>query len=207
MSDAARGHSAATVYEASPSSVRVCDPGLRAVWAGARLAGPAFTVRGIGGDNLALHQAVALAPAGGVLVVDLQQAAHGHWGEILAVAAQQRGIVGLVVDGGVRDVTEMATLSFPVFARHVTVLGTGKDHPGRFGAAVRVGGTVIHAGDLIVGDGDGVVVVPAGTVTDTLERADARVAAERQALAAIRAGTTTLDYYRLTPSTDTTGMR
>ena len=204
MSDAARGHSAATVYEAAPSTVRVCDPGLKAVWTGARVAGPAFTVQGIGGDNLALHQAVALAPAGSVLVVDLQQAAHGHWGEILAVAAQQRGISGLVIDGGVRDVTEMAALGFPVFARHVTVVGTDKDHHGRFGAAVRAGGVVVRAGDLVVGDADGVVVVPADAVTDTLRRADARVAAEQQALAAIRAGATTLDYYRLPPSADTT---
>jgi 4-hydroxy-4-methyl-2-oxoglutarate aldolase len=207
MSDAARGHSAATVYEASPASVRVCDPGLRAVWAGARVAGPAFTVQGIGGDNLALHQAVATAPAGSILVVDLQQAAHGHFGEILAVAAQQRGILGLVVDGGVRDVTELAALAFPVFARHVTVVGTGKDHPGRFGAAVRVGGVVVRAGDLVVGDADGVVVVPADAVTDTLARADARLAAEQKALAAICAGVTTLDYYHLAPSADMTEVR
>ena len=197
MSDAARGHSAATVYEAAPQSVRACDPGLRAVWTGARVAGPAFTVGGIGGDNLALHQAVAVAPAGSVLVADLQQAAHGHWGEILAVAAQQRDIRGLVVDGGVRDVMELAAIGFPVFARHITVVGTGKVHPGRFGAPVRVGGVVIQTGDLVVGDADGVVVVPADVVTDTLDRADARVAAEKRALAAIRAGTTTLDHYRL----------
>lgn len=197
MTDAARGHSAATVYEAAPSSVRACDPGLRAVWPGARVAGPAFTVQGLGGDNLALHQAVAAAPAGSVLVADLQQAAHGHWGEILAVAAQHRGILGLVIDGGVRDVAEQATLGFGVFARHVTVVGTGKEHPGRFGVAVHVGGVLVRAGDLVVGDTDGVVVVPAATATETLDNADARVAAEQRALAAIRAGVTTLDYYRL----------
>jgi 4-hydroxy-4-methyl-2-oxoglutarate aldolase len=196
VTDAARGHSAATVYEASPSG-HACDSGIRPVWPGARLAGPAFTVQGIGGDNLALHRAVATAPAGSVLVVDLQGAAHGHWGEILAAAAGHRGILGLFIDGGVRDVAEQAALSFPVFARHVTVVDTGKEHPGRFGVPVRVGGVVVRPGDLVVGDADGVVVIPAQSIDSTLERADARVAAEQRALQAIRSGITTVEYYNL----------
>jgi 4-hydroxy-4-methyl-2-oxoglutarate aldolase len=132
-----------------------------------------------------------------VLVVDLQGAAHGHWGEILAVAAQHRGILGLVVDGGVRDVAEQAALGFPVFARHVTVVGTGKQHPGRFGVPVRVGGVVVRPGDLVVGDADGVVVIPESVVDTALANADARVAAEQQAIDAIRAGVTTLAHYDL----------
>jgi 4-hydroxy-4-methyl-2-oxoglutarate aldolase len=195
--DAARGHSTATLFEASSEAARACDPGLRAAWPGARVAGPAFTVQGIGGDNLALHRAVAEAPAGSVLVVDLQGARHGHWGEILAVAAQQRGILGLVVDGGVRDTAEQADLGFPVFARHTTVVGTGKEHPGRFDIPIRVGDVVVRTGDLVVGDADGVVVVPAEAVGKILDRADARVAAEQRALKAIRAGVTTLEYYGL----------
>ncbi|MFG2005490.1 RraA family protein [Spirillospora sp. NPDC048911] len=195
--DAARGHSAATLYEASSATARACDPVLRGVWPGARVAGPAFTVRGIGGDNLALHRAVATAPVGSVLVADLQGARHGHWGEILAVAARQRGILGLVIDGGVRDVSELAALRFPVFARHITVVGTGKEHPGEFGVPIRVSGAVVGPGDLVVGDTDGVVVIPAPAAATTLDRADARVAAEERALAAIRTGTTTLNYYGL----------
>jgi 4-hydroxy-4-methyl-2-oxoglutarate aldolase len=201
MTDSARGHSAATLYEASACGL-ACDPSLRAVWPGARAAGPAFTVQGIGGDNLALHRAVATAPAGSVLMADLQAAAHGHWGEILAVAAQHRGILGLVADGGVRDAAQLAALGFPVFARHVTVVGTGKEHPGRFQVPVRVGGVVVRPGDLVVGDADGVVVVPAAAVQETLDQADARVAAEQRALDAIRAGATTLDYYQLPTGSD-----
>ncbi|MFC9125745.1 RraA family protein [Streptomyces sp. NPDC057099] len=197
MTDAARGHGTATLYEASARAAHACDPALRAAWPGARVAGPAFTVQGVGGDNLALHRAVAEAPPGSVLVADLQGARHGHWGEILAVAAQRRGIRGLVVEGGVRDTAEQAELDFPVFARHITVVGTGKDHPGRFGAPVRVGDVVVRPGDLVVGDADGVVVVPAGAVPGTLDRADARVLDERRALEAIRAGMTTLEYYGL----------
>jgi 4-hydroxy-4-methyl-2-oxoglutarate aldolase len=196
MTGAARGHSAATLYEACPDG-HACDPGLRPAWPGARVAGPAFTVQGIGGDNLALHHAVATAPPGSVLVADLQAAAHGHWGEILAVAAQHRGIAGLVADGGVRDVAEQAALGFPVFARYVTVVGTGKEHPGRFGVPVRVGGVVTRPGDLVVGDADGVVVIPSPSVATTLDRADARAAREQRALEAIRGGMTTIEYYHL----------
>jgi 4-hydroxy-4-methyl-2-oxoglutarate aldolase len=187
-------HSAATLHE---TGARACAPALRAAWPGGRVAGPAFTVQGVGGDNLALHRAVVAAPAGSVLVVDVQGAAHGHWGEILAVSAQQRGLAGLVIDGGVRDVAEQAALGFPVFATLVTVVGTAKDYAGRFDVPVRVGGVVVAPGDLVVGDADGVVVVPAVEIERTLGRADARVAAEREALHAIRSGTTTLEYYGL----------
>jgi 4-hydroxy-4-methyl-2-oxoglutarate aldolase len=189
-------HSAATLYEAAEVAY-ACDPALRPAWTGARVAGPAFTVQGVGGDNLALHQAVTTAPAGSVLVVDLQGAAYGHWGEILAVAAHHRGILGLVVDGGVRDVAEQATLGFPVFCRHVTVLGTGKVRPGRFGDPIRVGGVMVWSGDLVVGDADGVVVIPEATIDTALTAADARVTAEQRALDAIRRGVTTLEYYHL----------
>jgi 4-hydroxy-4-methyl-2-oxoglutarate aldolase len=154
-------------------------------------------VQGTGGDNLALHQAVATAPPGSVLVADLQAAAHGHWGEILAAAAQHCGIAGVVLDGGIRDVAGQAVLGFPVFARHVTVVGTTKKHPGRFGVPVHVGGVAIGPGDLVVGDADGVVVLPAPSVGMTLDRADARAASEQRALAAIRGGMTTIEYYHL----------
>jgi 4-hydroxy-4-methyl-2-oxoglutarate aldolase len=146
------------------------------------------------------------APPGSVLVADLHGAAHGHWGEILAVAAQQRGIRGLVIDGGVRDVAELAALGLPVSARHVTVVGTGKEHPGRFGVPVRRGGAVIRPGDLVVGDADSVLAVPQTAVAPILDRADARVADERRALAAIRAGVTTLEYNQLSSTRELTSQ-
>jgi 4-hydroxy-4-methyl-2-oxoglutarate aldolase len=130
----ARGHSAATLYEAAQSALGeadvAVDPGIHAACPGAAVAGPAFTVQGAGGDNLALHRAVLAAPAGAVLVADLGGAAHGHWGEVLAVAALQRGIAGLVIDGGVRDVDQLRELGFPVFSRNNTVRGTRKLFPG-----------------------------------------------------------------------------
>ncbi|MFJ4208008.1 RraA family protein [Paenarthrobacter sp. NPDC089675] len=196
MSNAARGHSSATLYEASKMPC-ACDPGIKPVWQGAKVAGPAFTVRGVGGDNLALHHAVLNAPSGSVLVVDMQGAEHGHWGEILAAAAQHRGIAGLVIDGGVRDTDEMAEMEFPVFSRSVTVVGTAKDYTGDFTSPVRVGGLTVRAGDLVVGDADGVVVLPHDAVDAVLDKADARVADEHRILAEIRAGKSTLELYSL----------
>jgi len=192
------------VFEAGAPAVLAAEPELRAAWTGARLAAPAFTVRGVGGDNLALHGAVYAAPAGSLLVVDLQGARHGHWGEVLAVAAQQRGLAGLVLDGGVRDVTELAAMGFPVFAR-LTVVGTGKQYPGIFGGTVRIAGVDVGPGDLVVGDADGVIAIPTAHLERTLENADARVADERRAIQALRAGATTLDLYGLgdAPSTGT----
>jgi 4-hydroxy-4-methyl-2-oxoglutarate aldolase len=197
MSDVARGHTAATLFEAGAPAALAAETELRAVYSGARVVGPAFTVRGIGGDNFALHRAVYAAPPGSVLVADLQGARHGHWGEVLAVAAQQRGLAGLVIDGGVRDVTELAAMGFPVFARHVTVVGTGKLHAGTFDVTVRVAGANVAPGDLIVGDADGVVVIPGAEVEQALDRADARVADEQRAFEALREGATTLELFNL----------
>lgn len=200
----ARGHSAATLHEAAVAelgpdagALTVVDPAISATWPGARVAGLAYTVQGAGGDNLALHHAIAAAPAHSVLVADLGGAAHGHWGEVMAVAAQQRAIAGLVIDGGVRDAYEMAAHAFPVFSRNNTVRGTRKLFPGVLGGRIRVGGVLVHTGDLIVGDADGVVVIPAQHITAVLDRADVRAAHEVDVLAQLRAGATTLQIYAL----------
>jgi 4-hydroxy-4-methyl-2-oxoglutarate aldolase len=202
MSDAGRGHSAATLFEAGTPHALAAEPELRAVYSGARLGGPAFTVQGIGGDNLALHRAIYAAPPGSVLVADLQGARYGHWGEVLALAAQQRGLAGLVIDGGVRDITEMAAMDFPVFARHVSVVGTGKLHTGTLGVTVRVAGVNVEPGDLVVGDADGVIVIPAAHIGWALDKADVRVADEQRAFDALRAGATTLELYSLPGAED-----
>lgn len=195
---AARGHATATLGEAAVGIVPVgiaVDRSVQAAWAGAALAGPAYTVQAAGGDNLALHHAVAEAPAGSVLVVDAAGAPFGHWGEVLAVAAQVRGIVGLVIDGGVRDRAELAALGFPVFSRNDSIRGTRKDFAGVLGRAVTIGGVRVDSGDLVVGDADGVVAVPDGYVSGVLDSADERVEKERGFLEAIRAGASTLELY------------
>jgi regulator of RNase E activity RraA len=194
MTDLARGHSTATLSEASGMSVAL-SPDLRSLWSGARLCGPAFTVQGAGGDNLALHHALLEAPAGAVLVADVGGARFGHWGEVLTVAAQQRGLTGLLIDGGVRDATELQELGFPVFSRNNSILGTRKDFPGVLQRPVTVGGITVHTGDLVVGDVDGVVALPAASVEGILDRADARVAHEAELMEKLRNGFSTLDLY------------
>ncbi|MFK0113587.1 RraA family protein [Streptomyces sp. NPDC091217] len=192
--DPARGHSSATLSEASGLSIAL-SPEIRTLWAGARLCGPAFTVQGAGGDNLALHHAVLQAPSGSVLVADLGGARFGHWGEILTVAAQARGIAGLLIDGGVRDAAETEALGFPVFSRNNAIHGTRKDFRGVFGQPVGVGGITVHTGDLIVGDIDGVAALPADDIERILDRADARVAHENELMEQLRGGHSTLDLY------------
>lgn len=199
MSDLVTTHTSATLLEASQLDVAL-DPAISPVWRRARLAGPAFTVQGVGGDNLALHNAVRKCPSGHVLVVDAGGQAFGHWGEILAVAAMSRGIRGLVIDGAVRDSAEQESLSFPVFSRGLAIRGTGKSYPGVLGRPVRVGGIKVHTGDLVVGDADGVVCLPAEHVPVILERADARVRKEEQVMTALRQGATTIDLYHFDPT-------
>jgi 4-hydroxy-4-methyl-2-oxoglutarate aldolase len=171
------------------------DPALRPLWPGAAVAGPAYPVQCGREDNLAIHRGVDLAPAGSVLVVAAEGAAVGHWGEILTWAALERGIAGLVIDGSVRDVDALERLGFPVFARGVSMRGTGKQVAGVAGEPVEVTGVLVTLGDQVVGDRDGVLVLP-GTVADqVLAAGRARVEKEQAVIARLRAGERTLDVY------------
>lgn len=184
----------ATVYEASGLDCAL-DPALRPVWPGARIAGRAFPVRTHPADNLPLHHAVAEASPGDVLVVDGREELCGYWGEVLAVAAQTRGITGLVMDGGVRDIVEQEELGFPVFARGICVRRTGKNFRGVVGEPVTVAGVQVRPGDAVIADADGVLVLPPDAIAATLAGAQARIDKETAYLDRIRAGELTLDLY------------
>ncbi|GEL17239.1 RraA family protein [Pseudonocardia asaccharolytica] len=198
VSDALRAGSA-TLHEAMgrqgalPAAVKpVCE--------GFELAGPAFPVRSPVGDNLWLHRAVYAAQPGEVLVVAVpEQPEFGYWGEILSVAAAARDLAGLVITGGVRDVAALRDVAFPVFAGVVCIRGTIKDPAGRgaLGEPVRIGDVVVRRGDFVLGDTDGVVVVPAADLHRTIEAAGERTAKENEVLARLRAGESTLDIYQL----------
>jgi 4-hydroxy-4-methyl-2-oxoglutarate aldolase len=173
---------------------------IAAVWPGARVAAPAFTVMCTPGDNLAVHVAVAEAPAGSVLVVDVgAEPERGYWGEVLTTAAQARGLAGLVIDGGVRDVDALERLAFPVFSALVALPGATKHLPGRIGAQAQVGGLEVATGDWVVGDRDGVTVVAAAQVDAVLAAGRARAAKEAGLFDALRAGRTTIDLLGLDP--------
>ncbi len=173
-------------------------PRIRPVWVGARVCGPAFPIACSAGDNLAVHAGVAEAPAGSVLVVSVGlEAARGYWGEVLTVAAQARGIVGLVIDGGVRDVDALEAHRFPVFAAMIALRGASKTMPGRIGHGALVGDVEVQRGDVVVGDVDGVTVIAHDHVADIRAGGEARAAKEQAFFAELRAGKTTVELLAL----------
>ena len=184
----------ATVYEASGLDCYL-PATLRPAWVGAQVVGTALPVRTAPGDNLPLHLALEQAAPGEVLVVDAGAAPHGYWGEVLTVAAQQRGVLGLVIDGGVRDTAQLEQLSFPVFSTWTALQGTVKDDPGTVGDPIALGAAPVARGDLVVADSDGVVVVPAARVAEVLVAARQRAAAEAGYLDRLRAGESTMQVY------------
>ena len=166
-----------------------------------KLAGPAVTVNSPPMDNLMLHQALYVAEPGTVLVVEVNRGYEGgYWGEIMTIAAQQRKIAGLVIDGCVRDADLIEQLGFPVFSRGLSVRGTDKQGGGHINSPIDVGDITIHPGDLVVGDRDGVVVVPAGEIASTLEAAQKREAKEAQTKKDLLAGKSTLEIYAWPPA-------
>jgi 4-hydroxy-4-methyl-2-oxoglutarate aldolase len=188
-------HGSATVHEAAGRRGALA-PRLKPVDPSWRLSGPAFTVICEGGDNLWIHRAVYAAAPGDVLVVAPSGGdEYGYWGEIFAHAAIARGLAGLVIDGCVRDATELRELGFPVFARGLAIRGTVKrpDARGALGVPVAVGGGIVEPGDLIVGDEDGIAVVEQARVDEVLAAADRRVATEAEYVRQLAAGATTLE--------------
>ncbi len=184
----------ATLYEAAKCD---CDlPALlRPAWPGATVCGPALPVQAAAGDNLPMHLAQEVAEPGEVLVIDAGGMACGYWGEILTIAAIERGVTGLVIDGGVRDTEALARHRFGVFSRWVSVRGTVKSDPGRIGEPVTIGGVSVSRGDLVVGDGDGVIVLPGPRVEEILEQARQRRDKEAAYFERIREGESTVDIY------------
>lgn len=174
---------------------------LRPVWPGASIAAPAYPVGCTPGDNLAVHVAVTKAPPGSVLVVDVGRVAdRGYWGEVLTTAAEAAGLVGLVLDGCVRDVGALEGHGFPVFSSGIALTGATKDKPGTVGQPVRVGGVVVAAGDWVVGDVDGITFVPARALDEVLAAGRARESKEAGFFDALRAGRTTVELLGLDES-------
>jgi RraA family protein len=137
------------------------DARIGPIWRGARLAGPAFTVRTPPGEFQAVREAAERAPAGAVLVVDGgAELRCALWGDKMSKLAFERGLAGLVVDGAVRDVDGIETLGFPVFAAGSVPTPPARDRSGELDVPVRCGGLDVRPGDWVYGDADGVVVVP-----------------------------------------------
>lgn len=150
------------------------------------LVGCALTVQTRPGDNLMVHKAADLATPGEVLVIDAGgQTDRAIVGGLLASYAQRRGVAGIVLDGAVRDLSELAELDIPIFARGVSHLGPFKDGPGVIRGNIAVGGTAVGQGDLVVGDEDGIVFIPRHRAADVIAAAEAVVERERTITSAI----------------------
>lgn len=185
------------------SGGRPMHPRIRAAWAGAQVAGPGYSVICAPGDNLAIHAAVAEAPPGSVLVAAVSPPERGYWGEVLTTAAQTRGLRGLVIDGGVRDVAALEALGFPVFSALIALQGATKVSGGEVGGEAEVGDVPVRTGDWVVADRDGVTVIPAADLEGTLQRGRLRAEKEASMFARLRAGATTVELLGL----DTSSVR
>ena len=183
------------------SGGQATDRRLKPAWSGATLAAPAYTVGCTPGDNLAVHVAVTKASPGSVLVVDVGQVPdRGYWGEVLTTAAEAAGLAGLVIDGGVRDVAALEAHGFPVFSSTIALTGASKDQPGTVGVPVYVGGIRVSLGDWVVGDVDGVTIVPAGSLAAVRKAGDGRESKEAGFFAALRDGKSTVELLNLDAS-------
>ena len=171
---------------------------IRAAWPGASVVGPAIPVTCTPGDNLAIHVAVASAPAGSVLVANVGDIPElGYWGEVLTTGAMVRGILGLVIDGGVRDVAALERLGFPAFSSTIALRGATKLRPGVVGSATTVGGVTVELGDWVVGDMDGVAIVPGDSIEDVIAAGRARAQQETRYFELLRAGASTVEILEL----------
>ena len=188
-----------TVHEADQRRGAL-SPAIRPIQAGVRIAGSAVTVRCPAGDNLMIHAAVETCRPGDVLVVTTAApSTHGMLGELLAVSLRARGVIGVVMDAGVRDVAELRAMGFPVWTRAVSPLGTTKANPGSVNVPVVCDGQEVAPGDAVVADDDGVVVVPRDRAAAVLEAGRARVSAEDAKRAQLATGELGVDMYDLRP--------
>ena len=187
----------ATLHEAA-GKIGALPSAIKPVGKGMRFAGPALTIHSPPGDNLWLHRALDIAKPGDVLVVYANSAyEHGYWGEIMSTMARARGLAGLVIDACVRDGVLLEEIAFPVFSRGLCMRGTGKDYGaiGWLNAPVLIGDITVSAGDLVVGDGDGVVVLPRERAPELVQRAEQREVEEAAICKRLAAGESTMQVY------------
>jgi 4-hydroxy-4-methyl-2-oxoglutarate aldolase len=197
--EAFRDLGAATVYEAAGRTGSV-DPAIKPLARGIRLLGPAVTVRCHPRDNLMLHKALQIAQAGDVLVATTDgypQA--GYWGGLMATSAMARKLGGLAIDGCVRDSEEIIHMGFPIFCRGTCMRGTTKGILGSVNLPILFGEVPVEAGDLILGDDDGLVVIPRPEIEKVLAASRKRVEAEKQKAAVLAAGVSSVEFNKLEP--------
>jgi 4-hydroxy-4-methyl-2-oxoglutarate aldolase len=197
----------ATVHEAQ-GRTGLAKPYLRPIWTPVATAGSAVTVLAHPGDNWMLHVAVELCQPGDMLVVAMSaDNEDGMFGELLATSLMARGVVGLVIDSGCRDVAALRAMQFPVWSRAISARGTVKATVGAVNVPVVVAGVAIAPGDVVVADEDGVVVVPGVDVSAVVAACEAREAKEAAVRARLERGELGLDIYGMREALDRAGLK